>query len=413
MPAEPPPDLAERLARRRADWRAQNPRWAARIDVARRVALWVAIPWVIFAAIVLPGGGQGIVVTAGLLWLLLQVWLLSRSKSVSWALCARTLSLSALLAWPIGVMEIGIAAVAGWSPADQASSVVIAGPVEETLKLAPLAAVIWLAANRARRMGVADHLLLGLAAGAGFQLMEDTIRRLVAAGSVSTPFQQLIQALVDIPDADADYGPLALIPGGSGARGRALRRSRRAERARGGRHRLRDHDGATRRAAHLAAPGRAVAARGVRPRRLQLRGDRGLSPHRGGRRWRGHAARLVHRACTGCGAAAPWRSRCCWCCSSRRSSPTAAPSAASRSASRRSRGRRRSGCWSARPRAGRAVWFAAMPWVRERRELAYGLDRAGDAPRRREPDPGALAERARWLRTALAGAAAAVALLLP
>ena len=49
----------------------------------------------------------------------------------------------------------------------------IAGPVEETLKLLPLAAVAWFATNRWRRMGVADHLLLGVAAGAGFQLTEE------------------------------------------------------------------------------------------------------------------------------------------------------------------------------------------------------------------------------------------------
>ncbi len=212
---EPPPDPAEQWAARRAAWRGRHPVVTRRIAVARRIALWLAIGWLVVACIVLPGAAKAVGVTAGLLWLLLQVSLLSRTKSLSWGAYARTFSLSALAAWPIGLIEMGIAAAAGWDPADQAAAVVIAAPVEETLKLLPLAAVMWFATNRWRRMGVADHLLLGLAAGAGFQLTEEAIRRLVAASRPDPGiFGRLIEELVG-PVGDASYWPLELIPGGS------------------------------------------------------------------------------------------------------------------------------------------------------------------------------------------------------
>lgn len=212
---EPPLDPAERWAARRVAWRERHPVASRRIALARRIALWLAIPWLVVVCVVLPGALESIAVTAGLLWLMLQVSLLARSKSLSWGAYARTFSLSALAAWPIGLIEIGISAAAGWDPADQAPTVVIAGPVEETLKLLPLAAVAWFATNRWRRMGVADHLLLGVAAGAGFQLTEEVIRRVVAASRPDPGvFGRLIQELVG-PVGESDYGPFALIPGGA------------------------------------------------------------------------------------------------------------------------------------------------------------------------------------------------------
>ena len=52
---------------------------------------------------------------------------------------------------------------------------------------------------------------------------------------------------------------------------------------------------------------------------------------------------------------------------------------------------------------GPRAWLTAIPWLRARRELAYGLD--GGEPRRHAPDPEALAATGRGLRAVLAVAA--------
>ena len=52
---------------------------------------------------------------------------------------------------------------------------------------------------------------------------------------------------------------------------------------------------------------------------------------------------------------------------------------------------------------GPRAWLTAIPWLRARRELAYGLD--GGEPRRHAPDPETLAVTGRGLRAVLAVAA--------
>lgn len=66
----------------------------------------------------------------------------------------------------------------GWSSTDDESSVWVAGPTEEVLKLVPLAVVIVFSRNRASRFGIVDHILLGAACGVGFGLVENVSRGL-------------------------------------------------------------------------------------------------------------------------------------------------------------------------------------------------------------------------------------------
>jgi hypothetical protein len=409
---EPPLDPAERWALRRAAWRERHPVATERIARTRRAALWLAIPWLVVVCIVLPGAAKTIGVTLGLLWLMLQVSLLSRSKSLSWGAYSRTFSLSALAAWPIGLIEIGIAQAVGWDPADQAAAVVIAAPVEETLKLLPLAAVMWCATNRWHRMGVADHLLLGLAAGAGFQLTEEAIRRLVAASAPDPGvFGRLIQELVG-PVGDTDYGPLALIPGASeladatfaghgvltalaaGGIGLAIR--------------LWPRYGARIALVPAALWALAVADHALFNYAATTAGGQGASVTAPGwlldlhGAWGGGkelvwlllaliAAALVvdYRAVRAAGPSLP---------------PLPVPPERGRARELLEETATLIGAAARGPR----VWLAAIPWLRARRELAYGLDHG--EPRRHTPDPMALAATGRGLRTALA---TAVTLLAP
>jgi RsiW-degrading membrane proteinase PrsW (M82 family) len=409
---EPPLDPAERWAARRTAWRERRPLAARRIALARRAALWLAIPWLVVVCIVLPGAFASIGVTLGLLWLMLQVSLLARSKSLSWAAYARTFSLSALAAWPIGLVEIGIAAAFGLDPAGQAAPVAIAAPVEETLKLLPLAAVMWFATNRWHRMGVADHLLLGLAAGAGFQLTEEVIRRVVAASHPDPGiFGRLIQELVG-PVGETDYGPFALFPGGAELGGAAFAgHGVLTALVAGGiglAVRLRPRYGARivlipaalwllAVIDHALFNFAAVTPIGNEPtvtvpgRLLDLHGAWGGGKEAVPLLLALIAAALVvdYRAVGSARPSLP---------------PLPVPP---------ERGRAREVLEETATLIGAAargphVWRAAIPWLRARRELAYGIDHG--EPRRRAPDADALATAGLALRAALAAAVTALAL---
>jgi RsiW-degrading membrane proteinase PrsW (M82 family) len=212
-PPEPPLDLSERLAARAEGWRAKHPVPWRRAAAARRILLWLSLPVLVVAAVAVPSSRHSFAVLAGLLYLLWQVFVLARSKTLSWAAYARAFSIAALVAPVIGRLEVLMGRSLGWEPAEQAPTVLIAGPVEETLKLWPLALLLWAARQRVRRMALVDFGLIGLAAGAGFQLAEDTIRRVVHAADEQSALGVLLVELLGAPDASTRYGVFRLLPG--------------------------------------------------------------------------------------------------------------------------------------------------------------------------------------------------------
>ena len=134
---EPGPDFAESLTARATTWLGARPLLAARLRTAYRVALWIAIPLAILVLLLVPGAGRTLPVTAGLLWLLLQAFLLARAKSLAWTTYARVFSASAVLTPVIGGTEVVAGHLFGWDAGEQAPSVVLAGPIEETLSSRP------------------------------------------------------------------------------------------------------------------------------------------------------------------------------------------------------------------------------------------------------------------------------------
>lgn len=201
---EPGPDLAERLAARGARFRRRHPRVVAMTEWLLRAWLVVAVPLIIAAFVIVPSFGNGFRVLIGVLWLLAQLVVFCRSRTLQLRTVLRLYSLGAALAVPIGLVEVGLRNMAGWTAFDNQPSVFLAGPVEEVGKLAPLALFAAVAWNRVRRMSAADFLLAGAAAGAGFQLVEDSIRRIATRPG-------LLDAL-DPNQGRAVYG-LTLFPG--------------------------------------------------------------------------------------------------------------------------------------------------------------------------------------------------------
>jgi len=261
-------------------------------------------------------------------------------------------------------------------------------------------------------MGVADHLLLGLAAGAGFQLTEEVIRRVVAASHPDPGiFGRLIQELVG-PVGETDYGPFALFPGGAELGGAAFAgHGVLTALVAGGiglAVRLRPRYGARivlipaalwllAVIDHALFNFAAVTPIGNEPtvtvpgRLLDLHGAWGGGKEAVPLLLALIAAALVvdYRAVGSARPSLP---------------PLPVPP---------ERGRAREVLEETATLIGAAargphVWRAAIPWLRARRELAYGIDHG--EPRRRAPDADALATAGLALRAALAAAVTALAL---
>ena len=103
---------------------------------------------------------------------------LARAKTVSWALTSGVLATGMPLALLIAMVSLWVCSVAGVTPSDTAASIVVASVVEEVLKLTPLAILALAAPGRVRRLLVSDWIVLGAAAGAAFETVEEVTRRI-------------------------------------------------------------------------------------------------------------------------------------------------------------------------------------------------------------------------------------------
>jgi protease prsW family protein len=126
---------------------------------------WLALAAAVLAWILVPGDRRAFAVVAWTIYLLWQAFILCRSKSLSWSACGGFLIAGALMAGPL----------------------IAAAPVlQEPLKLLPLVAFL-AGTARARSLGVADVALAGFAVGAGFGLLEESLRALAFDEPVVLP----------------------------------------------------------------------------------------------------------------------------------------------------------------------------------------------------------------------------------
>ncbi|MDS1271788.1 PrsW family glutamic-type intramembrane protease [Lipingzhangella sp. LS1_29] len=164
--------------------------------------------------VLVPDTRGAIPIWLGVFTLAFQLALLGRSRSVPLRGYLAMVVVGTLWAPVIFAVQWVLMAWLGWQSRDVESSVFIAGPTEEPLKLVPLLALLIFARNRARRFGVVDHTLLGAACGAGFGVAENAVRGTVEQGVLPLGFWE---AFTDLSEAAAhNYSLFTLFPGWAG-----------------------------------------------------------------------------------------------------------------------------------------------------------------------------------------------------
>ena len=144
----------------------------------RAVATWFALLVLVVAVMVSPTLRTALGAWIGCLWLVVCWFALARAKTVSWALTSGVLATGMPLALLIAMVSLWVCSAAGVTPSDTAASIVVASVVEEVLKLTPLAVLALAAPGRVRRFLVSDWIVLGVAAGAAFEAVEEVTRRI-------------------------------------------------------------------------------------------------------------------------------------------------------------------------------------------------------------------------------------------
>ena len=144
----------------------------------RAVASWFALLVVLVAVVVSPTVRTALGAWVGCLWLVVCWFALARAKTVSWALTSGVFATGMPLALLIGTVSLWVCSAAGVTPSDTSASLVVASVVEEVLKLTPLAILALVAPGRVRRFLVSDWIVLGVAAGAAFEAVEEVTRRI-------------------------------------------------------------------------------------------------------------------------------------------------------------------------------------------------------------------------------------------
>jgi len=204
----------DRLRARIAATLARHPRYLPVLARARSWGLWGALILLAVMAIALPRYRQSLSVYAACFWILIVWFALTRTKTIGWSGLARMFSAAVVWSWVIAWVSYRLAGSVDLRIRDDGPGIAIASFTEESLKLLPVIAVALIAPGRVRRFAAVDWLLLGLAAGLGFQAWEDLLRRL--AQSVLRP--GLLDFLFDSSGPGSgspqySWGPLA---GGSG-----------------------------------------------------------------------------------------------------------------------------------------------------------------------------------------------------
>ena len=144
----------------------------------RAVATWFALLVLVVAVVVSPTLRTALGAWIGCLWLVVCWFALARAKTVSWALTSGVLATGMPLALLIAMVSLWVCSAAGVTPSDTSASLVVASVVEEVLKLTPLAILALVAPGRVRRFLVSDWIVLGVAAGAAFEAVEEVTRRI-------------------------------------------------------------------------------------------------------------------------------------------------------------------------------------------------------------------------------------------
>ncbi|WP_020380438.1 protease PrsW [Nocardiopsis chromatogenes] len=180
----PGPDLAERLAERGRSLRENAPGTARTLRALRGTACWALLIVLGIAAVFAPGVSAAVPAAFGMLWLLVQLAVPARSRTVGFGTLVRIVPLGALVLWPVAFVQQTLGEALGPAAMDAGAGVYVAVYTEEIGKLVPLL-VLWpVARRRLRRLAAVDYLLLGAASGAGFHLAEQGLAALASRGAL-------------------------------------------------------------------------------------------------------------------------------------------------------------------------------------------------------------------------------------
>ena len=146
------------------------------------LATWAALPVLALSGWLVPDLRSALLRMLWVYLALVVVFLVCRTKTVTWWFTSQVF-LTAVLAVPlIAAVELVVAGIAGLDVYTAKGAVYVAGPVEETLKLASLAGMLLFFRSRLATFAVTDYLLLGFATGAGVQAVEEALHALAGDG---------------------------------------------------------------------------------------------------------------------------------------------------------------------------------------------------------------------------------------
>jgi len=144
----------------------------------RAIGLWVALVWLLGLFVFMPDLRLGVRAYLGSVWVVVAWWVLARTKTLTWSGFMRFFA--ACLPWSIGIglLSMFLSTTIAGVPVNRAGpTVIVAGVVEEALKLVPVVLVALLAPRRAAHFAAVDWALLGVASGTAFLAVEEGVRR--------------------------------------------------------------------------------------------------------------------------------------------------------------------------------------------------------------------------------------------
>ncbi|WP_306814556.1 hypothetical protein [Actinomyces bowdenii] len=157
-------------------------RWMVRLH---RVVSTTALVLGVIAVVLVPRLALGLVPALFMIGCLVVMGLLARTRTVGLGAVLLLMSISVPWSGVVALITEAIGEAVGLSAGDDGMRIALAAFVEEPGKLLPLVFLALVAPGRIRRLAAVDWALLGFAAGAGFTIAEDGVRRLAPPGMLA------------------------------------------------------------------------------------------------------------------------------------------------------------------------------------------------------------------------------------
>lgn len=180
-----PAEWWERVVSAWQGWWARHAGFARWVVRARRVVSTAALVLGVIAVVLVPRLALGLVPALFMIGCLVVMGLLARTRTVGLGAVLLLMSLSVPWSGVVALITEAIGEAVGLSASDDGMRIALAAFVEEPGKLLPLVFLALVAPGRVRRLAAVDWALLGFAAGAGFTIAEDGVRRLAPPGMLA------------------------------------------------------------------------------------------------------------------------------------------------------------------------------------------------------------------------------------